>query len=228
MAQMELNLDAFLAANQQLKLDGLTLPSIVAIAGLSGVDGFSLTYDGRSPSFTEKELELVIASAMNIRFALRIAPRAELLQLALSLPIKQVTFAVDNLFDDYEADLETFIPQLKEAGKLISFYLDPDIRLLKKAYRLHADLVELNVRHYSESTNATGQAEAQEQFALMARTAEKNGIGVAVNGGITFQNVIPLVSIEAVENIVVGRAIIGRALFVGLETAIRDFKAQVL
>ena len=48
-----------------------------------------------------------------------------------------------------------------------------------------------------------------------------------MNGGISFQNVMPLVSIESVENIVVGRAIMGRSVFVGLETAIRDFKAQV-
>ena len=227
MAQMELNLDAFLEAGQQLKLDGLSLPGIVTIAGLSGVDGFSLSYDGRSQSFTEKELELAIASAMDIRFALRIAPRAELLQLALNLPVKQVTFVADKLFDDYGADLETFIPQLKDAGKLISFYLDPDIGLLKKAYRLSADLVELNVHHYTGNKSAAGQVEAQEQVALMSRTAEKNGIGVAVNGGITYQNVMPLVSIEAVENVIIGRTIFGRSIFVGLETAIRDFKAQV-
>jgi len=228
MAQMELNLDAFVEANQHLKLDDLSLPGIITISGLSGVEGFSLSYDGRAPSFTEKDLELAIASAMGIRFAISITPRAELLQLALNLPVKQVTFVADNLFEDFGADLETFIPQLKDAGKLISFCLDPDITLLKKAYRLGADLVELDVKHYSENTSAAGQAEAQEQIALMSRTAEKNGIGVAVNGGINFQNMLPLTNIEAVENIVVGRAILSRSIFVGLETAIRDFKAQVV
>ncbi len=227
MAQMELNLDAFISAQQQLKFDGLTLPGVVTIAGLSGVDGFSLTYDGRSPNFTDKDLELTIAAAMGTRFALRITPRAELLQLALSLPISQVTFSGENLFEDFGADLETFIPQIKDAGKLISFCLEPELNHLKKAYRLQADMVELSVKHYSENTNLAGQAEAQEQIALMARTAEKNGLGVAVNGGLSFQNVLPLVSIESVENIVVGRAIIGRSIFVGLETAVRDFKAQV-
>jgi len=227
MAQMELNLDAFISAQQQLKFDGLTLPGVVTIAGLSGVDGFSLTYDGRSPNFTDKDLELTIAAAMGTRFALRITPRAELLQLALSLPISQVPFSGENLFEDFGADLETFIPQIKDAGKLISFCLEPELNHLKKAYRLQADMVELSVKHYSENTNLAGQAEAQEQIALMARTAEKNGLGVAVNGGLSFQNVLPLVSIESVENIVVGRAIIGRSIFVGLETAVRDFKAQV-
>ena len=227
MAQMELNLDAFASAQQQLKVDGLTLPGIVTIAGLSGVDGFSLTYDGRSPNFTEKDLELTIAAAMSTRFALRITPRAELLQLALSLPVKQVTFSGENLFDDYGTDLETFIPQLKDVGKLISFCLDPELALLKKAYRLQADMVELSVKHYSENGSVAGQAEAQELIALISRTAEKNGLGVAVQGGISFQNVPPLVSIESVENVVVGRAIIGRSIFVGLETAVRDFKALV-
>lgn len=228
MAQLELNLDAFIEAKSHQKLGELSLPSVVTVACLSGIEGFSLSYDGRAASFSEKDLELLIAASLGVRFALRIAPRAELLQLALNLPIAQVTFAADNLFEDYGADLETFIPQLKDGGKLVSFCLDPDINLLKKAYRLGADLVELDVNHYSENKNATGQPEAQEQVALMARTAEKNGIGVAVHGGITFQNVLPLVNIEAVENIVVGRTILSRSVFVGLETTLRDFKALVI
>ncbi len=227
MAQMELNLDSFIRAQQKLNMADLTLPSIVTLAGLSGVDGFSLSYDGRSPGFTEKDLELTIASAMKIRVALRIAPRAELLQLALSLPVTQIIFTGENLFEAYGKDLEVFIPQIKDAGKLVSFYLEPDLGLLKKAYRLQGDMVELNVRQYSENASPVGQAEVQEQIALMARTAEKNGMGVAVHGNINFQNAMPLVSIETVENIVVGRAILSRSIFVGLETAIRDFKAQV-
>lgn len=228
MAQMELNLDVFLEISQQSKGHGLSLPAVVTIAGLSGVDGFSLSYDGRSSSFSENDLQLTIASAMNARFSLRIAPRAELLQLALNLPIKQVTFSAPNIFEDYGTDLETFIPQLKDAGKLISFRLDPELSLLKKAYRLQADLIELNTLPYAENANPAGQAEAQEQLALMAKTAEKNGLGVAVSGGLDFQNVTPIVNIEAVENVVVGQSIFNRAIFVGLETAIRDFKSQVL
>ncbi|MCF7823705.1 MAG: pyridoxine 5'-phosphate synthase [Candidatus Marinimicrobia bacterium] len=228
MAQMELNLDVFLETSQQMKAQGLSLPGIVTIAGLSGVDGFSLSYDGRSSAFTEKDLELTIASAMNTRFALRIAPRAELFQLAMNLPIKQVTFSAPNIFDDYGADIETFIPQLKDAGKLVSFHLEPELSLLKKAYRLQADLVELSCLLYAQNSNPAGQAEAREQIALMAKTAAKNGIGVAVQGQINYQNVLPLVTIEAVENVVVGRSIFSRAIFVGLETAIRDFKSQVL
>jgi len=228
MAQMELNLDTFLANSQQSHEEGINLPAIVTVASLSGVDGFSLSYDGRSSALSEKDLELVIASAMNIRFALRIAPRAELFQLALNLPVRQVTFAAANIFESYGSDLETFVPQLKEAGKLVSFHLEPELSLLKQAYRLQGDLVELNARHYTENKNPAGQVEAQEQLGLMAKTAEKNGIGVAVKGAVSYHNVVPLVNIEAVENVVAGRSIFNRSVFVGLETAIRDFKSQVL
>jgi pyridoxine 5'-phosphate synthase PdxJ len=38
----------------------------------------------------------------------------------------------------------------------------------------------------------------------------------------------PLISIDAVENLIVGRAILARSVFVGLETAIRDFKGSIL
>jgi len=228
MALLELNLDAFLAARQDLNLASLNLPGVVTISQLSGVDGLTLSFDGRAKAFSEHDLELLVNACGDTRFNLRISPRADLLQLALDLPLRQITFVGEDIFKTYGADLDKFIPQLKDTGKLISFLLEPELAKLKKAYRLNADYIELDARAFTAAPTPHVQAEAQEQLALLARTAEKNGMGVAVSGGIGFHSVQPLVTIDAVENVVAGRAILARAIFVGLETAIRDFKGNML
>jgi pyridoxine 5-phosphate synthase len=228
MAQFELNLDAFLACRNQLDIPSLSLPGVVTIAHLSGADGFSISFDARSKSFTEHDLEVLTSTAADARINLHIAPRADLMQVALDLPVQQVTFVGEDLFKNYGGDLENFTPQLKAAGKLVSYRVEPELSELKKAYRLHADFIEMNVTSFTGAPNPVQQAESQEQFALMARTAEKNGMGVAVAGGIGYSTALPLISIESVENMIVGRAIMARAIFVGLETAIRDFKGTIL
>ncbi len=228
MAQFELNLDAFLACRHHLQLSGLSLPGIVTIAELSGVDGLSVSFDARSKDFGEHDLELLIAAAADLRINLHIPPRADLVQAALDLPVQQVTFFAEDIFKNYGSDLDGFSTQLKEAGKMISYGVDPELSALKKSYRLHADFIELNAWAFTAAPNPGAQAEVQEQFALMARTAEKNSMGVAVAGGVGYQTAVPLASIEAVENIIAGRAILARSIFVGLETAIRDFKGMIL
>ncbi len=228
MAQLELNLDAFLDCRQSLQSQDLSLPGITTIALLSGVDGLAITFDSRSKSFTERDLELLVQSSGSARFNLHISPRADLVQTALDIPVNQVTFIGEDLFKTYGADLDSFVPQIKEAGKLVSFRAEPELSELKKAYRLHADFIELNTWSFTNAPSPPAQVEAQEQLALLARTAEKNGMGVALNGGIGYQEANPLINIDSVENLIVGRAILARAVFVGLETAIRDFKGNIL
>jgi len=52
----------------------------------------------------------------------------------------------------------------------------------------------------------------------------KNRLGVAVRGNLHYQNVQPLVAIDEIENFILGEGILSRAVFVGLETAIRDMR----
>lgn len=228
MAQLELNLDAFLASRLNFGLKDLSMPGVATIALMSGVDGLSITFDSRSKSFSEHDLALLAQCSGSARFNVHISPRADLVQAAQDLKVDQVTFIGDDLFKTYGSDLENFIPQLKETGKLVSFRVDPELGELKKAYRLRADFIELNVAGFTTTASAEARMEAQEQIALLARTAEKNGMGVALNGSIGYQEAPALINIEAVENLIVGRSIMARAVFVGLESAIRDFKGSIL
>jgi len=228
MAQFELNLDPVVKFQTLLSNSFTSLPAIVTQAVLAGVDGFSLSYDGRSSLLSERDLDILVSVAQEVRTNLHIPPLAEVVQTAIDIPVQQVTFVGDELFSRYKEELPVFIEKLKKVERLVSFQVEPELSLLKKAYRAGADFVELRVTSFTTATSLPEQAAARDHLVLMARTAEKNGMGVAVSGGINYQNVQPLVNIEAIENIIAGAAVFNRALFVGLDTAIRDFKGMVL
>lgn len=224
MAQFELNLDPFLKLNELTISAGFSVAGVVNIAQLSGVNGFCCTYNGAQHGLTEKMVEMLTQIAPTSRFNLRMLPKPNLVQAALDLPVQQVTFYGEGIFESYKKDLHTFVGQLKDGQRLVSFGIKPDVNELRHAYKLGGDYVELDINTYANAIHPPAQAEAREQLAILAKTAVKNRLGVAVRGQLHYQNVQPLLTIEEIENFILGEGIITRAVFVGLETAIRDMR----
>lgn len=224
MAQFELNLDPFFKLDELTRNAGFSIAGVVNIAQLSGVNGFCFTYNGVQHGLTEQMVEMLTRIAPTSRFNLRMLPKPNLVQAALELPVQQVTFYGEGMFESYKKDLHTFTGQLKEGHRLVSFGIKPDVNDLRHAYKLGADYVELDVNAYAGATHPPTQAEAREQLAILAKTAVKNRLGVAVRGPLHYQNIQPLVTLEEIENFIIGEGIITRAVFVGLETAIRDMR----
>ena len=58
----------------------------------------------------------------------------------------------------------------------------------------------------------------------MAALAAKNGIEPHAGHGLTFENVQPIAAIPQIAELNIGHYLIGEAVFVGLETAIRRMR----
>ena len=58
----------------------------------------------------------------------------------------------------------------------------------------------------------------------MAALAAKNGIEAHAGHGLTFENVQPIAAIPQIAELNIGHYLIGEAVFVGLETAIRRMR----
>jgi pyridoxine 5-phosphate synthase len=54
------------------------------------------------------------------------------------------------------------------------------------------------------------------------------GLGVHAGHGLTYENVIPVAAITEIEELNIGHSIISRAVFVGLEAAVREMGELLL
>jgi pyridoxine 5-phosphate synthase len=63
------------------------------------------------------------------------------------------------------------------------------------------------------------------RIANMAALAAKNGVEPHAGHGLTFENVQPIAAIPQVAELNIGHYLIGEAVFVGLENAIRRMRA---
>ena len=119
--------------------------------------------------------------------------------------------------------LAPIVARLKDAGIRVSLFIAPEPRQIEAAIRLGAPVVEL---HTGEYAHAEGEQVAVElkRLADMAALAARNGIEPHAGHGLTYDNVQPVAAIPQIAELNIGHYLIGEAVFVGLETAVRRMR----
>jgi pyridoxine 5-phosphate synthase len=122
--------------------------------------------------------------------------------------------------------LAPLVAQLAAAGIRVSLFIEPDARQIDAARRLGAPVVELHTGRYAELEGEAQTAELR-RLTDAAALAAKNGIEVHAGHGLTFANVAPIAAIPQVRELNIGHFLIGEAIFVGLDAAIREMRAAM-
>ena len=120
------------------------------------------------------------------------------------------------------AELAAAIPRLREAGILVSLFIDPDHDQIRAAAELEADIVELHTGRFAE-TWRTDDAELRR---LIQGAAFASELGLTVNAGhgLTYWNVFQVATIPGMHELNIGHSIVARAVLVGMERAVREMK----
>jgi pyridoxine 5-phosphate synthase len=117
------------------------------------------------------------------------------------------------------------LPEFAGRGALVSLFVDPERAQLEAAARLGAPFVELHTGSYAEA--ATGAPRARELARLLEAASHARSLGLRVNAGhgLNLENTPAVASIPGLEELNIGYSIVGRALFVGVENAVREMLA---
>jgi len=115
------------------------------------------------------------------------------------------------------------VKKLAAAGIRVALFIAPDLAQIEAARRSGAPVIELHTGTYAEATGSA-QARELERLATAAKRAANLGLEVHAGHGLTYNNVVPVASISEIVELNIGHCIIGRAIFAGLESAVRDMK----
>jgi len=124
------------------------------------------------------------------------------------------------------AHLAPLVADLTAAGIRVSLFIEPSAAQIDAAVRLGAPVVELHTGRYCELSGAD-QTEELRRIADAAALAAKNGIEVHAGHGLTYDNVAPIAAIPHIAELNIGHFLIGEAIFVGLEEAVRRMRAAM-
>ena len=164
---------------------------------------------------TKLNLEMAVTDEMQ-QIALEIKPNSVCL-----LPEKRQEVTTEGGLD-VAGQLEKvtkFVKPLKEAGIIVSLFIDPDEAQIKAAAQTGAQFIELHTGQYS---NAYGTENEEKEFKKLfnaAKMAESLGLRVNAGHGLNYENVHRMHEIPNLYELNIGHSIISRAVFTGLAEA---------
>ena len=118
--------------------------------------------------------------------------------------------------------------RLAAAGVRVSLFIDADEEQIDAAVAVGAPVIEIHTGHYADAeTREAREAEYQRILKAVARAA---GAGLQVNAGhgLHYHNVQAVAAIGELRELNIGHAIVARAVFTGLQEAVREMKRLML
>lgn len=209
------------------------------LAEAAGADGITLHLREDRRHIVDADLAAIMG-AVSIPVNLELAATAEMQRIALAhrphavciVPERREERTTEGGLEVAADDnrLREFIAPLQAAGSRVSLFIAPDERQVEAAARVGAQVIELHVGAYCEYCDsgdaAARDAELRRLFAAAA-LGQELGLEVHAGHGLTFENVGPIAAIPEVVELNIGHFLIGEAVFVGLESAIREMRRQM-
>jgi pyridoxine 5-phosphate synthase len=122
----------------------------------------------------------------------------------------------------YSSQIHSAVVELRSSNILSSALIEPDISQIKLAGRLEFDYIEINANCLSEAADMNSELEILERLSGLTLAASKIGMGVNISGNIGYDNIREISAINYIEDIIVGKPILSKALSIGFEQAVRD------
>jgi pyridoxine 5-phosphate synthase len=218
---------------------GTPYPDPVEAARLAirgGADGITMHLREDRRHIKDRDLEEVKAT-IDVPLNMEMAATDEMIAIALGVRPAVSTLVPERreeqttergLFADGRSDGVTAetVRALKAGGVRVSLFVDPVEEILERAARVGADRVELHTGAYC----LAGGAERERLLAQIRRAVEiaaALGMAVAAGHGLAYDNVAPIARLRGIEELSIGHAIVGRAVFVGMEQAVREMKSLI-
>ncbi|MEM7391688.1 MAG: pyridoxine 5'-phosphate synthase [Verrucomicrobiota bacterium] len=120
-----------------------------------------------------------------------------------------------------KAELQPVIEELREAGILVSLFIDPDPEQVRASAELGAPCIELHTGTFCEADGAGAERELN-RLIESAERAESLGLQVNAGHGINLDNIASILKIPHLDTLNIGHSIVARSIFVGLEEAVRE------
>jgi len=114
------------------------------------------------------------------------------------------------------------LERLYESKIRTSLFIDPDEDIVRISAELGVDAIELHTGEYANTWKMENNNDELARLKDTAELARSLGLAVHAGHGLTYENITPVASIDAIEELNIGHSIISRAVIVGIERAVRE------
>ncbi|QIR05424.1 pyridoxine 5'-phosphate synthase [Salinivibrio costicola] len=204
------------------------------MAERAGADGITVHLREDRRHITDRDVR-ILKETLQTRMNLEMAVTDEMVKIALDtqpefvclVPEKREELTTEGgldvagQLDKVKAATQT----LTQAGIKVSLFIDADREQIDAAQQCGAPYIELHTGHYADASNDNDRQAELKKISAAASYAADLGIKVNAGHGLTYHNVTPIAAMPEMHELNIGHAIIGRAMFDGLQKAVADMKA---
>ena len=217
-------------ARGEIEPDPVTAAHISELAGAEGIV-CHLREDRRH--INDRDLEL-LRKSVKTKLDLEMAAVDEIINIAVATKPDLVTFVPERREEkttegglDVLANkrtVERAVATMRTHGIPVSLFVEPDRRQIETAKTVGAALVELHTGAYANAVAEEQREELAKGIASAAAFARSLGLGVNAGHGLNYVNAYRIAEIEEIDEVSIGHAVIARAVFTGLDQAVRDMQ----
>jgi pyridoxine 5-phosphate synthase len=205
-------------------------------AELGGADGITVHLREDRRHIQDRDLRL-LRQTVAVRLNLELSAAPEIVAIALEIKPDQVTLVPERREEltteggldvlTHRARIAEAVGRCRDAGLEVALFLDPEPAQIEASLALGVDAIELHTGRYANAAEGRPrQAELDAQKAASAVIVAA-GIELHAGHGLNYRNVQPIALIDRMAELNIGHSIVSRALFTGLELAVREMKACI-
>lgn len=221
------------AAGQMVEPDPVSLALLAERAGADGIT-VHLREDRRhiqerdvlrlrESIATRLNLEMACTSGMS-KFALELRPETVCL-----VPESREEVTTEGGLDvaGNRERVREVVEAMAADGIDVSLFIDPEPRQIEAAAELKSPLVELHTGAYANAYYSGLRGRELEKLRQGAALAHDLGLTVNAGHGINYVNILEVRTLPWLHELNIGHSIISRALFTGIEEAVREMKERM-
>ena len=201
-----------------------------SVAEHAGADGITVHLREDRRHIQDRDIR-VLAQTLQTRMNFEMAVTDEMLSFAEEIrpahaclvPEKREELTTEGGLDvlGHKASVAAACERLAKVGVEVSLFIDPDPQQIDAAIDCGAPVIELHTGAYADTEGERQRAEL-ERIRAASAYAFSRGLIVNAGHGLHYHNVEPIAEIPQLHELNIGHGIIARAIFVGLDQAIRE------
>ena len=204
-----------------------------ALAEQAGAEGITVHLREDRRHITDRDVE-ILRNTIKTRMNLEMAVTDEMLEIACRIkphfvclvPEKRQEVTTEGGLDvaSQVARIQEAVTRLSAVGTKVSLFIDADHAQIDAAVASGAPYVEIHTGRYADAETEEEQQQELQRIAEAATYASQQGLKVNAGHGLHYHNVQAIAAIPEMNELNIGHAIIGRAVFTGLPEAVAEMK----
>jgi pyridoxine 5-phosphate synthase len=231
MSKLVVNVDHVATVRQARMITEPDPVTAAALAELAGCHGIIVHLREDRRHIQDRDVE-ILKQTVQTKLNLEMAAVLEMVKIAVRIkpdmsclvPEKREELTTEGGLDvsGQKENLKGVVEELMSTGIVVSLFVDADKKQLDASKEVCADYVEIHTGHYCDAITAEQETLEFEKIKTGIEYANSIGLNVNVGHGLNYMNTQRLVPIKQIQEYSIGHSIIARAVFVGIDQAVRE------